>query len=95
MVTKKLVTKGLTTPLKFNSTGFHSEFFKTITRDSYHISLAIKDEIQDELSRGEFRTLDLPDDICLDLEVVGFESHLSTPLARKFIESLTASFGSD
>ncbi len=94
MVTKKLVSRGLTTPLKFNSTGFHSEFFKTITRDSYHISLAIKDEIQEEISRGEFKILELPDDICLDLDVVGFESHLSTPLARKFIESLAASFES-
>ncbi|MBN1191663.1 MAG: hypothetical protein JXA46_18060 [Dehalococcoidales bacterium] len=95
MVAKKLISKGLTTPLKFNPTGFHSEFFKTITRDSYHISLAIKDEIQDELLRGEFKTLELPDDdISLDLDVVGFESHLSTPLARKFIDSLTSVFES-
>jgi|WetSurMetagenome_2_1015567.scaffolds.fasta_scaffold688159_2 hypothetical protein len=91
MVTKKLISKGLATPLKFNSTGFHSEYFKTITRDAHHISLAIKDEIKDELLRGEFKILEMPDDICLDLDVVGYESHLSTPLARKFIESLKAS----
>ena len=95
MVSRKLSSKGLNNPLKFESSGFDGEFFKTITRDSFHISLAIKDEIQDELSRGEFKILALPDDICLDLDVVGFESHLSTPLARKFIDSLSASFESE
>jgi hypothetical protein len=94
MVSKKLTSKGLTTPLKFESSGFEGEFFKTITRDSYHISLAIKDEIKSEVSRGEFKILNLPDDITLDLVVVGFESSLSTPLANKLLESLSASFES-
>jgi len=92
MVSKKLSSKGLSTPLKFESSGFDSEFFKTITRDSYHISLAIRDEIKSEISRGEFKLLILPDDITLDLDVVGFESSLSTPLAQKLIESLSTSF---
>jgi DNA-binding transcriptional LysR family regulator len=92
MVTRQLGSKGLKTPLRFDSTGFHSEFFKTITRDAYHISLAVKDEIEEELLRGEFKTLALPEDICLDLDVVGFASHLSTSLAKQLITSLTASF---
>jgi|WetSurMetagenome_2_1015567.scaffolds.fasta_scaffold229024_1 hypothetical protein len=92
MVSKKLTSRGLTHPLKFESSGFDGEFFKTITRDSYHISLAIKDEIESEISRGEFRILSLPDDITLNLDVVGFESSLSTPLAHKLVESLSASF---
>jgi hypothetical protein len=91
MVSRKLTSKGLTNPLKFESSGFDGEFFKTITRDSYHISLAIKDEIKSEISRGEFKVLSLPDDITLDLDIVGFESSLSTPLAHKLVESLTAS----
>jgi hypothetical protein len=92
MVSERLFSKGLKAPLKFSSIGYQGEFFKTITRDSHHISLAIIDEIKDELLRGEFKTLNLPDDIYLDLDVIAYESHLSTSLARQFIACLKASF---
>jgi LysR family transcriptional regulator, transcriptional activator of the cysJI operon len=92
LVTNKLASEGLRGPPKYYSTGYNSELFKTIVQTGNYVSIAINQEIKDELERGILKVLPLPDNIYLDIDVIAYESHFSTHPIQEFISIAKSAF---
>jgi LysR family transcriptional regulator, transcriptional activator of the cysJI operon len=91
-VANKLISEGLTTPPKFYFTASNSELFTVAIRNRDCISLGLLKEIREDIAGNVFKALPLPDSICLDLEIVAYESHIATSLVQQFISSIRSYF---
>ncbi len=88
LVSNRLIAEGLKTLPRFFLTGYNSEFFKTMVRSDNFISLTFEEEIREELDQGVLREVPVPGTIALDIEVVAYDTHISTPLIQQFIACL-------
>jgi DNA-binding transcriptional LysR family regulator len=92
IVANKLISEGLSTPPKFYYSVSNSELFTVAIRNRDCISLAVLGEIKEEIACHVVKVLPLPNGICLDLDVLAYESHISTSLVQQFISSVRSYF---
>ena len=92
MVTNKLISEGLNTPPKFYLTSYDIQFFKNIVRNGNFISLALPQDIDEELERGVLKAIPLPDDLSCGVNIVAQKTILSSGIAKQFISYAKETF---
>jgi LysR family transcriptional regulator, low CO2-responsive transcriptional regulator len=92
LVANKLISEGLKTKPKFYLTDYDIEFFKNIVRHGNFISLALKRDIEDEVKKGILKLVPLPDDLSVEVNIVGRKPLLSTATAKQFISYAKETF---
>jgi len=93
ILTNKLISEGLQASPQFYLTADNFEFFKTIVKSGNSISFAVWEDIQGEVERGLLKVVPLPDDICVNIDVITHESHFSTYLVQEFITAVREAWG--
>ena len=65
---------------------------KILAQDGKSIGVALKYDIEKEISQGELRILELPDDIWIKIDAVVYRGVLVSPVLQEFISCIKTSF---
>jgi LysR family transcriptional regulator, cyn operon transcriptional activator len=85
-IVDKLIKEGIRTPLQINMTPDNVEMCKKLARDGEGISVALSENIEDEIKAGSLKILSLPEDFYMKIDAVFKKSFSTSPLIQQFID---------
>jgi LysR family transcriptional regulator, transcriptional activator of the cysJI operon len=91
-VPEKLRAEGVTTPLNEDLSADNVECCKRLVQNGKHISMALQEDIEHEVSEGKLRILTLPSDIYVEVYAIAHQGALTSPIIQNFITCVKASF---
>ncbi|OGO32860.1 MAG: hypothetical protein A2Z29_10385 [Chloroflexi bacterium RBG_16_56_11] len=92
VIPNKLIAEGVNLPLNQDLTANNIQFCKILVQNGNGISVALKEDIEQEVSEGKLRALPLPNDIWIEVDAVANRGMLTSPIVQLFITCAKASF---
>lgn len=92
VISEKLISERVTTPLKFNLTTNNVELRKILVQDSNSISVALIEDVKTEIDSGTLKLLTLPGDIWMEVDAVLHRGTLTSAAVQDFISCIKTSF---
>jgi LysR family transcriptional regulator, transcriptional activator of the cysJI operon len=92
IVAKKIDQEGLKKSPRYYFTADNFDFFKTIVKNGDSISFSLLEDIQDDVDKGILKVLPLTNDICVDIDIVGYQNYYSIEMVKEFIACVKDAF---
>jgi LysR family transcriptional regulator, transcriptional activator of the cysJI operon len=95
IMVKKIEQEGLNKSPRYYFTADNFDFFKTIVKNGDSISFSLLEDIQDDVDKGLLKVLPLTNDICVDIDIVGYQNYFSIGIVKEFVTCVKSAFNSD
>jgi DNA-binding transcriptional LysR family regulator len=92
IIPNKLIAEGVYLPLNMDLTVNNVQCSKIMVQNGEKISVAMKEDIEPELSEGKLRVIPLPSDLWIEVDAVTHRGVLASPIVQHFISCTKASF---
>ena len=92
ILAKKIIDKKISKSPQFYLTADNFELYKIIVKNSNCISFSLLEDITEDIDRGALKVIPLPDDICVDIDIMCSPAFLSVPLVKEFISCIKTAF---
>jgi len=83
---------GVHTPLNLNLNANNVECCKILTQSGYNISVALREDIEDDIQDGKLCIIPFPEDIWIKIDAIVHRGTLFSPLIQTFIDYAKACF---
>lgn len=93
IILEKFASLSLKAPERYYFTSYSRELFPYAVCNGDYISLAVLDDIKDEVANGLLKIVPLQDGINLNIDVVAYNNRLSAPVIQQFISFAKDAFG--
>jgi DNA-binding transcriptional LysR family regulator len=92
ILAKKIEQEGLKKTPRYYFTADNFDFFKTIVKSGDSISFSLLEDIQEDVNKGILKVLPLTNDICVDIDIVGYANYFSLDMVKEFITCVKDTF---
>lgn len=92
VIPDKFVSEGVRIPLNMDLTADSIECCKILVQNGKNISVAMKEDIQNEINEGRLKIIPLPNSVTIDVDAVAHPGLLTSPIIQNIINYIKASF---
>jgi DNA-binding transcriptional LysR family regulator len=92
IIPNKLIAEGVTTPLNMDLTADNVQCCKILVQNGKDISVALEEDIEQELREGKLRALPLPNDIWIEVDAVMHRGSIASPLIQHYLSAAKSAF---
>lgn len=95
IMAKKIELEGINKSPRYYFTADNFDFFKTIVKSGDSISFSLLEDIQEDVNNGILKVLPLTNDICVDIDIVGYPNYFSLDIVKEFVTCVKDAFNHD
>jgi LysR family transcriptional regulator, transcriptional activator of the cysJI operon len=92
ILARKIEREGISKSPRYYFTADNFDLFKNIVKSGESISFSLLEDIQEDVNKGILKVLPLTNEICVDIDIVGYQNYQSLEIVKEFVDSVKAVF---